>query len=51
MAETFHKSSGNVFEDIGFMPKDAPELRVKSTLSTAIPGNDRTPWSHSEAGG
>jgi len=36
MAETFHKSGGNVFEDIGFTPAQAAELTAKSMLITAI---------------
>ena len=36
MAETFHKSSGNVFRDIGFTPAEAAELTAKSMLITAI---------------
>ena len=36
MAETFHKSSGSVFEDVGFTPTEAAELTAKSTLITAI---------------
>jgi predicted XRE-type DNA-binding protein len=36
MAETFHKSSGNVFKDIGFAPAEAAELAAKSKLITAI---------------
>src|SRR5208282_5392283 len=36
MVETFHKSSGNVFEDIGFTPAEAAELTAKSMLITAI---------------
>src|SRR5271154_1799676 len=36
MVETFHKSSGNVFEDIGFTPAEAAELTAKSILITAI---------------
>jgi predicted XRE-type DNA-binding protein len=36
MVETFHKSSGNVFEDIGFVPAEAAELTAKSRLITAI---------------
>ena len=36
MAETFHRSSGNVFEDIGFRPAEAAELTAKSVLITAI---------------
>ena len=36
MAETFHKSSGSVFEDIGFTAKEAAELTAKNTLITAI---------------
>ena len=35
MVETFHKSSGNVFEDIGFTPAEAAELNAKSMLITA----------------
>ena len=31
-----HKSSGNVFEDIGFTPAEAAELTAKSMLITAI---------------
>jgi predicted XRE-type DNA-binding protein len=31
-----HKSSGNVFADIGFTPAEAAELTAKSTLITAI---------------
>ena len=34
--ETFHKSSGNVFEDIGFTPAEAAELTAKSMLITVI---------------
>ena len=36
MAETFHKSGGNVFEDIGFTPARAAELTAKSMLISAI---------------
>jgi predicted XRE-type DNA-binding protein len=36
MAESFHKSSGNIFEDIGFAPAEAAELTAKSMLITAI---------------
>ena len=36
MVETFHKSGGNVFEDIGFAPTEAAELTAKSMLITAI---------------
>ena len=36
MVETFHRSSGNVFEDIGFTPAEAAELTAKSMLITAI---------------
>jgi predicted XRE-type DNA-binding protein len=36
MAETFHKSGGNVFEDVGFTPAQAAELTAKSMLITAI---------------
>jgi predicted XRE-type DNA-binding protein len=31
-----HKSSGNVFADIGFTPAEAAELAAKSRLITAI---------------
>jgi hypothetical protein len=31
-----HKSSGNVFADIGFPPAEAVELTAKSTLISAI---------------
>ncbi len=31
-----HKSSGNVFADIGFTPAEAAELSAKSMLITAI---------------
>ena len=31
-----HKSSGNVFADIGFTPAEAAELTAKSRLITAI---------------
>jgi len=31
-----HKSSGNVFADIGFTPAEAAELSAKSSLITAI---------------
>jgi predicted XRE-type DNA-binding protein len=36
MAETFHKSSGNVFEDLGFSPAEAAAFTAKSMLITAI---------------
>jgi predicted XRE-type DNA-binding protein len=36
MVETFHKSSGNVFEDIGFTRAEAAELTAKSMLISAI---------------
>src|SRR5271167_3941500 len=36
MVETFPKSSGNVFRDIGFSPAEAAELTAKSMLITAI---------------
>jgi len=36
MAETFRKSGGNVFEDIGFTATQAAELTAKSMLITAI---------------
>jgi predicted XRE-type DNA-binding protein len=36
MVETFHKSSGNVFEDTGFTPAEAAVLTPKSMLITAI---------------
>ena len=36
MAETFHKSSRSVFEDIGFTPAEAAELTAKSTLIAVI---------------
>ena len=36
MVERFHKSSGNVFEDIGFKPAEVAELTAKSMLITAI---------------
>ena len=36
MAEAFHKSGGNVFEDIGFTPTQAAEFTAKSMLITAI---------------
>lgn len=37
MAEiSVHKSSGNVFADIGFTPAEAAELSAKSRLITAI---------------
>ena len=36
MAEPFHKSSGNVFEDLGFATGEAAELTAKSMLITAI---------------
>jgi predicted XRE-type DNA-binding protein len=36
MAETFHRSSGNVFADIGFTPVQAAELTAKSVLIAAI---------------
>jgi predicted XRE-type DNA-binding protein len=36
MAETFHKSTGNVFQDLGFTPAEADELTAKSMLITAI---------------
>ena len=31
-----HKSTGNVFRDIGFSPAEAAELTAKSMLITAI---------------
>jgi len=37
MATTpIHKSTGNVFRDIGFTPTEAAELTAKSVLITAI---------------
>jgi len=40
MAEiSIHKSSGNVFADIGFSPAEAAELTAKSRLIQAIDEN------------
>ena len=36
MVEAFHKSSGNVFEDIGFTPAEAADFTAKSMLITPI---------------
>jgi predicted XRE-type DNA-binding protein len=32
MATKFHRSSGNVFRDLGFPPEEAEHLRVRSDL-------------------
>ena len=44
MAEPFHKSSGNVFEDIGFATGEAAELTAKSMLilPSVKPSRDAT---------
>jgi predicted XRE-type DNA-binding protein len=36
MAIGFHRSSGNVFQDIGFTPAEAATLTAKSELISAI---------------
>jgi predicted XRE-type DNA-binding protein len=36
MAETFHKGSGNIFEDLGFSPAETAELAAKSMLITVL---------------
>ena len=36
MATDFHKSRGNVFEDIGFSPAEAATLAAKSEIISAI---------------
>ena len=36
MAKAFYRSSGNVFEDIGFAPAEAELLTAKSNLISAI---------------
>jgi predicted XRE-type DNA-binding protein len=36
MTAKFEKSSGNVFEDLGFEPEDAALLKVKSQLLAAL---------------
>lgn len=36
MAKEFHRSSGNVFEDVGFTPAEAATLTAKSDLISAI---------------
>jgi predicted XRE-type DNA-binding protein len=36
MATRFHRSSGNIFEDIGFAPAEARTLTAKSELISAI---------------
>ena len=36
MAKRLHRSSGNVFRDLGFAPGEAENLRIRSTLMAEL---------------